>query len=193
MSIPTTIYTAIGAISAATIAGGISFLVAVLSKDQKTSEFRQAWIDGLRNDVSDFTSSFLLICDTVRVMRRQGKTPEQIFDYTSEKDDHFCKWEMAAARIKLRINPKEHKKLVAKLSDFHMYAKNKIDDSDAADILVEELIKETQIILKKEWRRVKRGEPAFIATKVISLLIVVVAVYIAVVYGQGHLQIELLP
>lgn len=43
---------AVGAVLAATIAGGMSFLGSVFSKDQKTSEFRQAWIDGLRSEIS---------------------------------------------------------------------------------------------------------------------------------------------
>ena len=45
MDIPSPAYVAIGAIFAAIIAGGISFIIAVISKDQKTSEFRQEWIN----------------------------------------------------------------------------------------------------------------------------------------------------
>ena len=43
---------AIGAIAAALIAGLISLLGLIISKEQKTSEFRQAWIDGLRSELS---------------------------------------------------------------------------------------------------------------------------------------------
>lgn len=43
---------AIGAIAAALIAGLVSLLGLIISKEQKTSEFRQAWIDALRKELS---------------------------------------------------------------------------------------------------------------------------------------------
>ena len=46
-------YPAVGTICAALIAGLISFVVTVLAKDQKISEFRQAWIDALRSDAAE--------------------------------------------------------------------------------------------------------------------------------------------
>ena len=42
---------AVGAVVAALIAGTVSLLGLIISKEQKTSEFRQAWIDALRNDL----------------------------------------------------------------------------------------------------------------------------------------------
>lgn|SRR6266446_644807 len=57
MNIPSSAYPAIGAVMAAIIAAGISFLVTVLAKEQKTSEFRQAWIDALRKDLSEFIAT----------------------------------------------------------------------------------------------------------------------------------------
>lgn len=194
MDIPAPAYATIGAISAATIAGGISFLIAVLSKDQKTSEFRQAWIDGLRNEVAELISLFLVITDTIRVMDREGKTLEQIGEHLSQKDEHFCKWEMSDAKIKLRLNPREHHKLLAALLVLRKFPKSgKLLDSGAADAVVEEVIKESQTVLKCEWKRVKRGEPVFVATKAISLTVIVGAVLLWVGYAQNHLHIELIP
>lgn len=43
---------AIGAIAAASIAGLLAFLSLIIAKENKTSEFRQAWIDSLRLDLS---------------------------------------------------------------------------------------------------------------------------------------------
>jgi hypothetical protein len=48
-------------ISAALIAGYFSFVTLINSKEQKTSEFRQNWIDSLRNDIAEFTSSVYFI------------------------------------------------------------------------------------------------------------------------------------
>ena len=181
MDIPSPIFTAIGAILAATIAGGVTFLMAVISKDQKTSEFRQAWIDGLRGKIAEFISLFVVITDIIRVMRRQNKTEQEIIEYLMEKDEPFCKLEQADTKIKLRINPTEHSKLLATLAPPRNYVwSDQIMDSKVSDILVENIIRESQVVLKSEWKRVKRGEPAFVATKIISLSVIVLTIFSAI-------------
>ncbi len=63
---------AIGAIVAALITGILSVLGLVISKEQKTSEFRQQWIDDLRREVSE-----LLACvEAIRlygIARKRGR------------------------------------------------------------------------------------------------------------------------
>ena len=44
-------------IVAAAIAAAASLVAVTLSKEQKVSEFRQAWIDALRQDLASFFSS----------------------------------------------------------------------------------------------------------------------------------------
>lgn len=127
-------------------------------------------------------------------MRREGNSEEQIREYLTRKDEHFCKWEMANARIKLRLNPKEHHKLLAALLALRELPKSRQHhDSSATDSVVDSVVNETQIVLKSEWKRVKRGEPVFVATKIISLTILVGAVLLGVAYAQNYLHIELLP
>lgn len=46
----------IGAIVGALIVAVISLVSLLIAKDQNITEFRQAWIDRLRNDVADFLS-----------------------------------------------------------------------------------------------------------------------------------------
>ena len=46
---------AIGTMIAAFIAGLVSLLSLIISKEQKVSEFRQAWIDALRAEISSLT------------------------------------------------------------------------------------------------------------------------------------------
>jgi len=194
LDIPAPAYATIGAISAATIAGGISFLMVVLSKDQKTSEFRQAWIDGLRSETAKLISHFLVITDIVREMRRHEKDAQEIMAYLFEKDEHFCKLEMANAKIKLRLNPTEHQELLSAIAALRKYTASKeIMDSEAADFLVEKIIQESQTVLKNEWKRVKRGEPVFIATKWISLITMLMSIILGAAYANGHLYIKWLP
>lgn len=193
MDIPAPAYATIGAISAATIAGGISFLIAVLSKDQKTSEFRQAWIDGLRSDIAEVVSLFMVLTDTVHVMAQEGKTAEQITEHLRQRDEHFCKWEMADAKVMLRLNPKEHQKLIASLIALRTTPESLMLESSAVHALVKDVITESQTVLKAEWKRVKRGEPVFVATKVISISVIVAGLLLWVAYAQNRLHIELLP
>jgi hypothetical protein len=49
---------AIASIVAALITGAIAFINLTLSKEIKTSEFRQVWIDALRIDLAAFFCGF---------------------------------------------------------------------------------------------------------------------------------------
>ncbi len=191
MDIPPSAYAAIGAITAAMVAGGISFIVSVLAKDQKTSEFRQAWIDALRDDLAELISLFFVISDMVREMMRQGKEEREITTLLFEKDESFYKLEMVTARIRLRINPSEHNNLLSTIFALKAYFRSgqMLLDSKAAEVRVDELINERQLILKREWKRVKRGEQGFVATKWMSLLILVTALFLGIAYARSHLHI----
>lgn len=128
------------------------------------------------------------------MMRREGKSDEQIREYLSLKDEHFCKWEMAEAKIKLRLNPKEHHKLLAALQALSELPKfRQHHDSNVTEAVVNCVVNETQMVLKSEWRRVKRGEPVFVATKIISLTILVGALLLGIAYTRNYLHIDLLP
>ncbi len=63
MTFPKEAWPLLSAIAAAFIAGAVSFIVTVLSKEQKTSEFRQAWIDALREDLAIFASQIVILHD----------------------------------------------------------------------------------------------------------------------------------
>ncbi len=57
--LPAQAFIAAGAILAAVIAGAFSFLSLVMSKEQKVSEFRQDWINSLREDICKFVSAIV--------------------------------------------------------------------------------------------------------------------------------------
>jgi hypothetical protein len=186
MAIPSSAYVPIGVIVAAIIGGGITFIVTVLAKDQKTSEFRQEWIDALRNDLAEMISLFSVLSDTFRLMSKAGRTEDEIFKKLTENNDIFCKLEMVNARIKLRINPTEHKKLLNAILRLREYiGSEQKGNSKIADGLVDEMVKESQVVLKNEWNRVKRGEPLFVVTEVVSLLLLGAAFLLGVWYALG--------
>ena len=185
MQIPVYAYPAIGAITAAVIAGAISFVITVLSKEQKTSEFRQAWVDSLREDLSEFLSHVNTIASFLRVKRKRGGSVDQLLDYLEEKDEDARQVEMMYTRIRLRLNPTEHQLILEKLNDVHSLLESAdIFQRDRVNQLSEALTRESQKILKYEWKRVKRGEFAFVATKYVSLIVLLSAVAAAIIYGR---------
>jgi hypothetical protein len=82
------------AIEAGLIATGITLLGILITNQAKVSEFRQKWIDALREDAA------MLITHTLMI-------------HAASKDDNvdesFVQVQQTTARIRLRLNPKEKK------------------------------------------------------------------------------------
>ncbi|MEQ4285724.1 hypothetical protein [Pseudomonas syringae] len=150
-----------GPVVAALIAGFISFVVTVLAKDQKTSEFRQAWIDGLRTDVSELAGTAFAMSSVLRVKHSLG---ENTTKYILERHDDFLKMEALATKIQLRLNPKEHIELIALLKTFS----DPDGTQDDNDKNVANIVSAIHVELGLEWKRVKRGEPSFRILKWLS-------------------------
>ncbi|WP_455928781.1 hypothetical protein [Pseudomonas fluorescens] len=159
-----------GPIAAALVAGLISFAITVLAKDQKTSEFRQAWIDGLRADLADFAGLAGTMVAVLNVKQLRG---EDASSYVLERHDDFTKMDSLITRIRLRLNPDEHGEILEFLKDFRSC--RPATSRAEVDQAVERVVACGQKILKSEWRRVKRGEPAFQWLKRVSLVFVVAA------------------
>jgi gas vesicle protein len=175
MEILPSISPAVGAITAALIGGTISFISMMLSKDQKTTEYRQNWIDMLRNDISDFVALFSTI--TSYEIIAFGKSKKQGDAFVEESQEDWYKLNRLASNIQLRLNPELHKELIQHILD----ATNLAADTNAETRTLEQIaLMETQIIsasqtvLKDEWQRVKRGEWSFFITKWTALLFVLV-------------------
>src|SRR5271166_3862254 len=90
-----------GAIVAALIAGLISLLGLIISKEQKVSDFRQAWIDALRDDIAVVITHAHAIHGAYL-----ANFPTQRELWNSISAD-FVAINEAWARIRLRLNPKE--------------------------------------------------------------------------------------
>lgn len=151
---------AVAALVVGLIAAVVSLVVSILAKDQKTSEFRQAWIDALRNDVSQLMAQLGIKITTAEILG--GKSKEEIDEHLLEHQHDYVQIGMLISRVRLRLNPKEHQRLISLLwgmddfRDKHMEAR------------IEAIAVESQKILKDEWDRVKEGEPSFVRLKTIS-------------------------
>lgn len=170
-----------GPVVAALIAGFISFVVTVLAKDQKTSEFRQAWIDGLRADTAEFAGTAFAMVSVLKLKQHLGDDTNR---YAAERHDDFAKMESLLTRISLRLNPKEHVKLMALLKEFPDEIDGTPDDHNKA---VAEIVSAIHVELGLEWRRVKKGEPSFRVLKWLSFCTLIAGAVVGAIIIYHHL------
>lgn len=181
----------IATVVAALITSLIAFINLTLSKEQKTSDFRQAWIDGLRGDLAVFFSSARALCRVMQEVRSPHSSDEDVLNFRfSTEQVGKMRFEGAEAlyRIKLRLNPNEdeHAEL-NRLLDLATSTQNQINiekGRDYSDALtaIENASSYSQDILKSEWERVKRGEKSFRVTKnwIMPTIIVISLVFVSV-------------
>jgi hypothetical protein len=179
-----TIYIALGAIIAACITGAISFVNMKIAKDQKTSEFRQNWIDRLREDIAEFTSHVEFISSRFQFMKKTNPTvlsdPVESEKFVVSLSENFHAVAKMYHQIQLRLNPIEHKELIENLHKiYRVFEKGKIHDFKLVTQLIDTVISCSQIILKKEWKRVKSGELGYRITKYVALFIFVIIFLLA--------------
>ena len=190
MQLPSTaLVAAVGAIVAAFITGAISFVNIVISKDQKISEFRQKWIDDLRDDLS----TLLALIDTMSELFKQKTkihisnklTKEEFSKFYNSIHPKLKEMNSLYNRVQLRLNPNEHKTLLSLLSNIESVFNNIETERGEEDFTyLEQMSKkalvESQKVLKIEWRRVKRGEINFLLTKYCVLIAFITVILIFV-------------
>lgn len=158
---------AIGPVVAAVIAAFVGFVGLVIAKENKTSEFRQAWIDALRADIGAVIANINAIRGASVA---EFRSKSELFAATQ---GHFVEANQAATSVRLRLNANEPEcmfilKLLDELED--------LMDSQPIDIpkcqkCEAELIKSAHVLLKKEWLRVRRGEITFVRAKAAGLIV----------------------
>ena len=157
---------------AALIAALASWLGLVISKESKISEFRQKWIDDLRQDLAAF------IGESGRYHAYMlGLTT----DYAPEKVNELT------ARIRLRLNfeEKKHINLFKSLEEYRTFilqshgVKDVMKHQDNTGEKVDGITLLAADVLKTEWNVVKRGEFVYRGTFLVLLSVVL---YSAVAY-----------
>jgi hypothetical protein len=194
MEIPSTVYVALGAVAAAFITGAFSFVNLIIAKDQKTSEFRQDWIDRLREDITTFTSQVEFLSSLYDFALQNNPASlesPQVEDFVKTISPNLREIAHMHHRIRLRLNPKEHRRLLELVSEINGLFSDirAISHFERVDSLIENLIKESQVVLKSEWKRVKRGEIGFILTKYAALIIFVAMLLLTIAYLRGWIGI----
>ncbi len=166
-------FSVLGPIIAACIAAVVSFLALVISKENKTSEFRQAWIDDFRQDLSQFAANLrrleaeptymdCKVLNTSKPMEASLKAANE----RALKPDFFAENRLRLLQsryaIRLRLNPVETNGIVL-LAQVDKALEAYYSSADV-EVELESLMNLAQAFLKKEWERVKKGEQVFRAS-----------------------------
>lgn len=163
MEVPATLYVAFGAVAAALVAGFFSFLNLVSSKENKVSEFRQSWIDGLRTEIATHSAAlqaivrFISIKDLYEDRTKWHEATKDIYRDVSE----------SLTKIQLRLNPTHAKEHPESQEAMLLKAIEEARDLMAKDDLKGAFGKSQEIrsiaapLLKSEWERVKNGEERY--------------------------------
>lgn len=164
---------AAGYVGAALIAASAAFVGILLGKEQKTTEFRQDWINAQRNDVA---AMLALAANASADLTKNAKAR--------------AKFDEALGRVRLRENPDrpEWSSVIEELhrlrsAAFELRVPVTLADSDAR------IVQLSQRLLKDEWLRVRGGEPWFRAAKYcLPPLILLVGFMLA--WGEGFIVIN---
>ena len=180
-------YAAAATITAALLASVIAFVGTVLGKDQKTSEFRQAWIDALREDLASYVAIIDVLADiTLHKIREEGR--EAAVSHAISNADELVRLHATQHRIMMRLNPEEHTNLIAAINALsELVGSDRFGDKPHQHSLVNTVIAESQAVLKAEWKRVKRGEPVFRITKYSALVLLAVSVLLVGIWLSRHI------
>ncbi|MBY8946360.1 hypothetical protein J1G35_10825 [Pseudomonas sp. SH10-3B] len=170
-TMPPTLYIAIGAILAAVIAGFFSFANLVSSKENKISEFRLSWIDGLRNEIAEYSAALqeLIRVENLREyynesQKTQVELEQQWFENSKEAFQQAIK---TLSCIQMRLNPESVKNdpesYEAILMRHITNARNEFNKENyenASKCCID--IRDTAShLLKSTWDTVKIGEPEY--------------------------------
>jgi hypothetical protein len=172
---------ALGPIAGALIAGLFGLLGLVIAKENKTSDFRQAWIDALRNDIADFTSAARSFSYFDKARGDAQSNTERELEYEKILAEVHQKLVQAHMSIRLRVNPHEDDASMRELNDALLALVEEIRvllagrKFEEAEPKLAMLHKVAAPVLKAEWTRVKRGETPYVVSKYAVVVLSVVA------------------
>ncbi|WP_339443022.1 hypothetical protein [Pseudomonas hunanensis] len=144
--------------------GFVAICVAFMARELKVSEFRQAWINGLRDEISEFTAKahewMELYLDTNPDPDQKHKE-EMLKELNTLKYDSF----RAYRKIQMRFKPTDEaaNKLLASLQDLLDPSKAWVDPEDRSGKtrygtwrdLADATILQARHLLKEEWETTK--------------------------------------
>lgn len=180
MSIPTAMLAVVGGALVALIAGFFSYLGMVSSKENKVSEFRLSWINGLRDEVASYTAALKSIIDVAERRKLIEEGPPEIKFDEKQELEWFAKSELSyrtaiesLAKIELRLNHEhacikgtdEHRLMKAAKKARSLFNEGNYDDAFAR---CDKVTAAAARLLKKNWDLVRDGESEYRRTRAIA-------------------------
>lgn len=146
----------------------VSYVGLIISKENKISEFRQAWIDELRKDICDYIAYSLQHAFHYSNLRGSNKeTARELINKHFSEESHVV--DSLYTRIILRLNNTAEYDDIRKIlsESYKCYADLLNRDNLSSDLskLTDTLRDKASALLKDEWEVVKIGEPIFNQTK----------------------------
>jgi hypothetical protein len=196
---------ALTALAAALTAGGFAHINLIVSKETKTSEFRQAWINELRSELATFLANTRTMAraaqearthyaqEDSRLRETNAKfhiTSEKITEIRHSVADTFYK-------IKLRLNPhqSDHIQLLGMLEAVTIAQNNFLAntevDIESVLLATDEAAAQAARVLKEEWKRVKSGESEYRralrsgTSLLLAILVLLIALVAEVFYDRS--------
>lgn len=193
MSFPNTIYPALATLVAACLVFLYSFVNMLVSKDQKTTEFRQAWIDSLREEVAILVAKLGYLTTQVERLQTDPSQSHGKRNYLEQYGSDISEMASSFHKIQLRIkfDAKDENELALsnKLFEIEDYAQYENMNTEETAKKANELISIAQKLLKKEWERVKRGERSFYISKLAFIGLIILSVLIIAFLLSGYVQL----
>ncbi|ABM25732.1 hypothetical protein G3485_03430 [Shewanella baltica] len=168
---PTELTVATISAGAVILAALISFIVAVssavIAKEQKVSEFRQAWINDFRADAATFISCSCSCIFSLDGLQSSKKIKYDTAIYLDFYNSSYSSLEVTAIRLQFRLNPTKDILLINSINKLKILFDDIVTNSSKEQFpqaIAEvkkhnlHLQKEVHHILKSEWERVKKGE-----------------------------------
>jgi hypothetical protein len=195
MELPNTVFIAVGVVAAAMLTGVFSFISLINQKEGKISEFRQNWIDAIRNDLAKMTASFDRMCASWQLVKIQTErdgsgadVPESLNRFYDLVKDDLIVFSECHQRILMRLNRNQHADLIDELRQTNdiISQPNVLCDTNAVDLRIKRIIELSQDLLKEEWEVVKAGEQSYRMTKmtvIVSIAILVLSVICIIMWN----------
>lgn len=158
----------IGTVAAALVAGGIARANLIASKETKVSEFRQAWINALRDDLAALFSNTRTLARAVQESQAPQSGETEKFGIEKAKITavrHGAAENYHRIRLRLNANQPDHNEL-CRLLGLMMEAQQAYMTNETGDVsepigAVEKAASYAETVLKREWETVKSGERAY--------------------------------
>lgn len=176
--------TVLGVMFAAIIGGFFSLMSLVSSKEHKVSEFRQNWIDSLRESISSYIASLYYLSTLYKHYVEQNPDKKDRFEMTKGVEETYSQVNKMYNDIIFRINDNEKKSDLKKLNDDFLVALEESRDLfnknefNEVKVSCNKVRTHAKPLLKNEWERVKSGEPAYRYSKHFAITILTVGIVI---------------